>query len=41
MYFLLSGAIMIDPTIWALPPAGLFAHTPAGLKLVAGIRYYP
>jgi len=25
----------------ALPAAGLSAHTPAGIPLMAGIRYYP
>ena len=27
--------------IWALPVAGLFAHTPTGIRLEAGIHYYP
>lgn len=26
---------------WALPAAGLYTHTPAGLSLKAGIRFNP
>ncbi|WP_167667846.1 hypothetical protein [Mucilaginibacter gossypiicola] len=32
---------LIRVQIMALPPAGLSAHTPAGITLLAGIRFNP